>query len=345
RIDQGRLADALRTYDQALRLVPEDERSTLRGTADLYVGMSEVHWERHEVDAARELLRRVESMGELTGLPKNPARRRIVLARLRASEGDHGEAVRLLDEAERFYLADFAPDVRPIAALRARVRVAQGRLADALGWAREHELTADDELSYLREFDHLTLAVVLLAQHEQERDQRALDDATRLLHRLLPAAEEGERTGRVIEILALQALAQQAGGDRSSALATLERAVTLAEPEDYVRVFADHGTPMAALLRALPKHRVSGGYVRRLLAAASTVEPPGPDTPALVEPLSPREHDVLRLLASDLDGPEIARQLVVSLNTVRTHTKNIYAKLGVTSRRAAVRRAHELDLT
>jgi LuxR family maltose regulon positive regulatory protein len=148
----------------------------------------------------------------------------------------------------------------------------------------------------------------------------------------------------VIELLVLQALAHHAGRDVPAALDALGRAVTLAEPEGYLRVFADEGSPMVALLKALARQGTAGAYVRRLLAAVTRDEGPTPVRHGLVEPLSERELDVLRLLGSDLDGPEIARELSVSLNTMRTHTKNIYAKLGVTSRRAAVRQAQELDL-
>ena len=130
-----------------------------------------------------------------------------------------------------------------------------------------------------------------------------------------------------------------------AALAGLQAAVLLAEPEGYVRLFAEEGAPMTALLKALPKPSSPPGYVRRLLAATARTAHPAPARPGnLVEPLSERELDVLRLLGSDLDGPDIARALSVSLNTVRTHTRNIYAKLGVTSRRAAVRQAQVLDL-
>ena len=133
--------------------------------------------------------------------------------------------------------------------------------------------------------------------------------------------------------------------DIPAALASLQRAVTLAEPEGYVRIFVDEGPPMASLLRAAAKQGIAPSYVRRLLAAVNTTEDSTPASQGLIEPLSERELDVLRLLGTDLDGPEIARELVVSLNTVRTHTKNIYAKLGVNNRRAAVRRAKELDLS
>ena len=135
-----------------------------------------------------------------------------------------------------------------------------------------------------------------------------------------------------------------------AALASLQRALTLAEPEGYIRIFIDEGPPMASLLSAFmkqgaaAKQGIAPSYVRRLLAAVNKTEDSTLVTQGLIEPLSERELEVLRLLGTDLGGPEIARELVVSLNTVRTHTKNIYAKLGVNNRRAAVRRARELDL-
>jgi len=349
RLVQGRLGEAMRTYEQALQRAAEQDGPVLRGTADMYVGMSEVHRERGDLQAATQQLQRSQELGEYNGLPQNPYRWRVAMARIRQAEGDLGGALDLLNEAERRYVGDFFPNVRPVPALKARVWIAQGRLGEALGWAREQGLSVDDDLSYLREFEHVTLARMLLARHQDERAEHSLHQAVRLLERLLLAAEEGQRTARVIEILVLQALSRQRLGDSPAALACLERAVTLAEPEGYVRVFVDEGPPMASLLRAAAKQRIAGNYVRRLLAAADETEHDSPvkQAPvkqALIEPLSERELEVLRLLGTELDGPAIARELMVSLNTVRTHTKHIYAKLAVTSRRAAVRRAAELGL-
>ena len=342
---QGRLGEAMRTYEQALQRASEQGGPVLRGTADMYVGMSEVHRERDDLPAATQQLLRSQDLGEHLGLPQNRYRWRVAMARIREAEGDLGGALDLLNEAERLYVGDFFPNVRPVPALRARVRVAQGELGEALGWARERGLSVADDLSYLREFEHITLARVLLARYAAERAERSSQEATRLLERLLRAAEEGQRTGSVIEILVLQALAHQARDDIPAALASLRRAVTLAEPEGYVRIFADEGPPMASLLRAAAKQGITPSYVRRLLAAINKTEDSTPASQGLIEPLSERELDVLRLLGTDLGGPDIARELVVSLNTVRTHTKNIYAKLGVNNRRAAVRRAKELDLS
>ncbi len=129
-----------------------------------------------------------------------------------------------------------------------------------------------------------------------------------------------------------------------AALAALGRALALGEPEGYVRVFLDEGPPMAALLQDAANRGIAPDYVRRLLTAAVRPEDNAGNKEALIEPLSDRELDVLRLLATDLAGPEIARELVVSLSTVRSHTKAIYAKLGANNRRSAVTRAEELDL-
>jgi LuxR family maltose regulon positive regulatory protein len=272
------------------------------------------------------------------------------MARIRQAEGDLAGALDLLNEAERVYDGDFSPNVRPVPAWRARVWVALGRMGEALGWVSERGLSAADDLSYLHEFEHITLARVLLARHTTEPAQRSHHEATRLLERLLQAAEDGGRTGSVIEILVLQALAHQTQGDTPAALASLQRALMLSEPEGYVRVFVDEGPPLAILLRAVARvargeqRGIAASYVRRLLADVDNNGGITPVRQGLIEPLSERELDVLRLLGSDLDGPDIARELVVSLSTVRTHTRNIYAKLGVNNRRAAVRRAEDLNL-
>jgi LuxR family maltose regulon positive regulatory protein len=344
-IVQGRLREAARTYEAALRLGTEQNGPVLRGTSDMYVGLAVLHREQDDLATATELLHRSEELGEHLGLPQNPHRWRIAMARVREAEGDLEAATDLLADAERVYAGDFSPDVRPVPAMRARLSIVRGDLDDARRWARERGVSPEDQIGYLREFDHVTLARLLLAEYREERRMGSGQQALELLQRLLHAAEEGGRTGTVIEILSLQALTHQARGDTVTALAPLERALALAEPEDYVRTFTDEGPPMNALLAAAADRGIAPTYVRRLLGSSGTTRSrPSPAAVAMAEPLSARELDVLRLLATDLSGPDIARQLSVSLNTVRTHTKNIYTKLSVTSRRAAVRRASELDL-
>ncbi len=196
--------------------------------------------------------------------------------------------------------------------------------------------------------------MVLLAQYASDGGTSSLNTASHLLQCLQAAAIAGDRTGSVIEILVLQSLTQQAGGDTPRALTSLVEALTLAEPEGYVRVFVGEGPPMKTMLTAVINKRGGWDYVRRLLAACADDDGTGPATTlgepaprrgqALVEALSKRELEVLRLLATDLDGPDIARRLFVSVNTMRTHARSIYAKLGVNSRRGAVSRAEKLGL-
>jgi len=344
RIAQGRLHEAMRAYERSLQLATEQGEPVLRGTADLYVGMSELYREQNDLHAATQHLLRSKELGEHNGLPQNRYRWYVAMARIREAQGDLDSALDLLHEAERLYMRDFFPNVRPVAALVARVWVAQERLGEALGWARAQGLSAHDDLSYLREFEHITLARVLLARYKSDRADSSIIEAMGLLKRLLKAAQEGERTGSVIEILVQQALAYQTQGDISAALAPLSRALTLAEPEGYVRMFVDEGPPMAHPLEEAARHGITPNYVRHLLTAFGSASNRTAVKQGLIEPLSEREFEVLRLLATDLTGPEMARELVVSLNTLRTHTKNIYSKLGVNNRRAAVRRAEELDL-
>ena len=339
---QGRLHEAVRTYEQSLQLVREHDDPLLQGTGDLYLGLSELRREQGDLEAARRHLLRSEELGGQSDVYQYHLC--VTQARIKQAQGDLDGALDLLREAESLYFRSPLPDVRPIAALKTRVWIAQGRLAEALGWARERGLSVDDDLSYLREFEHITLARVLIARNKYDRVECSIHEAMRLLDRLLKAAEEGGRTGSVIEILVLQALAYQAQGDIPPALVSLERALMLAEPEGYVRIFVDEGPPMAALLRGAAKHGTTPNYVSQLRAAFEKAEGRTPVTQLLIEPLSERELEVLRLLGTELNGPGIARELMVSLNTMRTHTKNIYSKLGVNNRRAAVRRAEELDL-
>jgi LuxR family maltose regulon positive regulatory protein len=230
--------------------------------------------------------------------------------------------------------------------------MAQGRINDARAWALDVGLSADDPLSYLHEYEHATLVRLLIAEGMRDRDDTTVDAAIGLGERLLAAAESGGRNGSAIDIRIALALAHQARGHRAEAAAALDRAVALAAPEGYVRVFLDEGERMATLLASATKRPDAPPYMRELVAAshASGVRGAGDGThraaarQPLVEPLSDRELEVLRYLGSDLDGPDIARELSVSLNTLRTHTKNVYAKLGVNSRRAAVSRAADLGL-
>ncbi|MEP7137197.1 MAG: LuxR C-terminal-related transcriptional regulator [Chloroflexota bacterium] len=352
-IAQGRLHDAMTTYERALQWATIPGAPILRGAADMYVGMSNLHREHNDLKTATQQLLISKELGGLTELPQSPYRWCAAMATLQAAQGNLDDALELLNEAERLYDGDFSPNVRPLAARKTRVWLAQGRFGEALGWVREQGLSVDDDLSYLREFEHITLARVLLARYQSDPDDRSFLEVMELLKRLLQVAEEGGRTTNVIEILSLQALAYQMHGDIQAALVPLKRALTLAEPEGYVRIFLDEGSSMAQLLREAAESGINPDYTGKLLAAfeaeqqRKTGEVPLPASsasPSLIEPLSQRELEILRLLKTELSVPEIARELVIAASTVRTHTKSIYSKLNVNNRRTAVKQAVELGL-
>jgi LuxR family maltose regulon positive regulatory protein len=332
---QGRLRDAQRTFESALRHTAHSPG--LRGAADMHVGLSLLAIEHNDLDTAADHLRSSAELGEHMGLPQHPYRWRVARARLHEAQGDLDTAVELLTQAEARYNTDYSPNVRPVAASRARLEVKRGDLDAGVRWADAQGLSAHDELSYVREFEHITLAGVLLAIGSAD----AVDQATGLLRRLLTAAADGHRDGSAIEILVLLARAQSVAGDAAGAATSLRQALALAEPHGYVRSLLDDPV-MTDLL-----HQLAGsgdGHAARILAAGRSAPLRRRSRPTDPDELSDRERDVLRLLRSDLSGPEVARELHVSLNTLRTHTKHIYTKLGATNRREAVTRAAELGL-
>ena len=240
--------------------------------------------------------------------------------------------------------------------MKTRLWIRQGRLAEALAWARERGLSVGDELNYLGEFEHITLARVLIARYRNNNQAKnVIHDAAELLDRLLKAAEAGERIGSMIEILILQALVHYEQRNIPAALVPLQQSLKLAEPEGYVRLFVDEGAPMTQLLHQAVSRGITPNYARQLLAAYSPVksEPVDQSIPPskirssqspLIEPLSERELEVLQYIAQGFTNQEIADRLYLSLYTVKAHARSIYSKLGVNNRTQAVTRARELGL-
>jgi LuxR family maltose regulon positive regulatory protein len=355
----GQPSRARRLCVQALSTAETHGARVARATAELHVALSEMDTEAADLDSAAQHLQTAAALTDRAPMTESRYRWFVAQGLLARAAGDPQHAVQLLDQAEQVYRPGFFPDVRPIAALEARIWIAQNKLAEAADWARVRGLSLTDDASYLREFDHLTLVRLLLAQHrtrpdtdtieDDEQVRAALAQAARLLDRLEEAAEASARAGSLLEIGLLQALVLDAQGHRPQAVKTLDQAIRSApEPYSYAQLFLDEGAPMLDLLRGPTSGEVVGvDQVRRLFHLGVSTDPalplPGHRVPE-ADALSDRELQVLRLLGSELTGPEIARELFVSHNTIRTHTKHIYTKLDVSSRRAAVSRARERGL-
>lgn len=345
RLAQGRLREAIRLFEESLPLAVRSDGTALPGAAELHMGISDLHRERGDMDQAREWLAKGDTLRTHASLPGYDYWWCTVQARMKEVEGDLEGALERLNAAQAAFYDSPIPAVQPIPAMHARIRIKQGRLDDAQAWAREHPTPAGAEIHYLREYDHLTRVRLLLARYRRQHDHDALGDALDLLGRLLTAAESGERGRSVIEILMLRALAHSARADRTAALAELEQALTLAEPEGFVRLFADEGEPMRDLLRQWAARGTYTDYTRTLLAAfdAAGDRNAHPEQ-ALAEPLTRREIEILRLIAVGLRNQEIADQLSISLATVKRHIANVYGKLDVGHRTEALARANDLGL-
>jgi LuxR family maltose regulon positive regulatory protein len=335
-LGRGRPDQARQLYERALAAAD----GPLPTTGDLHVGLADVLREQGDLDGAARHLQTARELGEAASLMENRHRWHTAMAGLLVARGDLAGAVAALDRAQPLFLPGFYPDIRPIPAVRARVRLAQGNLEDARAWARERGVEPSDPPSFLAEYDQLTLARLLVAEGEAGQAREMLD-------RVLRAAEAQDRGGSVVEALVVRALTHQACGDRDAAIADLGRALDAGVPAGYRRLFLDEG-PVADELIAVVAGRpdVPGASAAARLLGAIRREGPttGGVLPAGQEPLSERELEVLRLLATDLTGPEISGRLFMSVNTFRTHTRHIFTKLDVNTRRAAVSRAGELAL-
>jgi LuxR family maltose regulon positive regulatory protein len=348
---QGRLDSAFATYRQELGpgVGAAGDQQPYLGMA--HVGLAAVLYERDELTAALDHATRGVTLCRQLAFAQPLATGLATLAQIRQAQGDAAAATAAMDEALQ---AGPSPQIvallNPVPSLWTRLKLEHGDLAAVARWAAERGLRADDEPSYTREPDYLALARLLLAQDLPGQ-------AAALLERLLNLAVSQSRTGSVIEIQALRAVAL-ADGDHAAALGALAEALALAAPQGYVRVFADEGAPMHAVLTQLAAHRgqqpsehgITPGYLATLIRACS----PAPAAPALgwaaaappglVEPLTDRETEVLRLIAAGKSNQRIARELVVTLDTVKKHVSHVLGKLGAANRTEAVTRARDLGV-
>ncbi len=356
----GQLRQAATSCQEALQMAAGTAGRFLpvAGYAQVYLGS--VYREWNDLEAASRRLVDGIDLCEQVGYVLDQVVGYTTLARVLQAKQDRDGARRALQSAERLSLKmkGYVFTRRWVEDCQVRLWSAQGKVSEIARWMQETDLRVDDQVSFVRELEHIILARALVAVGLALAGQRYLDGALDLLSRLLEMAESRGWMGKAIEILVLQALACQGRGEIDEALVALERALSYAEPQGYVRIFVDEGPQMARLLSEAATRGIAPGYVQRLLAAFVETEYTGSPaakeavpSPAvhhppsgMVEPLTERELEVLQLIAAGLSNREIADRLVLALSTVKVHTRNIYGKLGVHRRTQAVTRARELGM-
>lgn len=332
---------ALQAFLDAIAAAEAHPGAVLASHADLHVGLADLLRERNDLAGAVAHLDAAQSLGDVASLPENRFRPYVVSSDVLAASGDYDAALTALDHAEERYLPGFFPDIQPLAARRARLHIRAQRLDEARAWADRSGVGLDDDPTYQQEYEHLTLVRLHLAEGAP-----AAAECLGLLDRVHADSQTVGRRGTMIEALMLRAHVYDRLGDARGARDDLAASLRLGLPAGYRRLFLDEGERARRLLgdvlidrELAPLHEVVAEMV-----GTSTRPPPVLPLQLAAEPLSARELEVLRLLDSALTGPEIARDLYISLNTFRTHTKRIFLKLDVKTRRAAVARAAALGI-
>jgi LuxR family maltose regulon positive regulatory protein len=358
---QGRFTEAAQMDERGLRMLDRWDGHPLPISGIIFIGLGTVLCEWNILEEASQRLQRGLKLLLGTIEDDNMTHGYIALSRVQQAQGDSAKALASIQSAEDWLVNMHI--VKPamaamLRAHRARLWLRQGNLESARQWVVDTGIRGKNELSEGREVEYLTLARVLTAWGRHNREKKYLLEAHNLLDHLLAAAETDGRAGTMIEILGLNALVYQAQNNLSAAIAALERALTLAEPEGYIRIFVDEGEQMRQLLldyQSIIKTQISEGidreifrlltYSDKLLASFSPQASfNNAKYQSIPEPLSDRELDILQLIATGRTNKEIAEILVIAVSTVKSHINNLYGKLGAKRRTEAIAIARDFGL-
>lgn len=345
-IEQGKLDQAVMIYEKALLDTRKKKNVYQIPIASFYVGLGNIELIRGNLDHVEVLLQKSMEHAKQGALPNWQYKWYLLKAQLSKSKGRFDSALELYNKSEHYYFDDPLPDPYPLSALKVRILIKQGKIKTAKKWVKKQQLSIEDELNYLSEFEHITLVRVLIAEYRQFNNTNALSDAKQLIRRLLIEAVKGKRTGPVIELYILQALVEDLNGSLELALESLRIAIKLAETEQYIQIFIDEGIHMYLLLSKLTVDYVYSDYFSKLLETFKKMVALNESrhTQMAIEPLTKREQEVLLLIVEGLSNREISERLFLALSTVKNYNQNLYEKLEVKNRTAAIKKARELGL-
>ena len=337
---QGNLRQAEKTYLQALKLGAEvtGQQSPLAAIAE--IGLGNLFYEWDDLKKSENHFKAGIALADRWKHAESLLNSTLGLARLKYAQGDTPGTFALIQDLVVLLEELGAKMLLPLVeAFRARMWVSEGKLTEAEQWIEAKNLAVDGELSYLQENDYITFVRLLMAQ-------KSYSDADSLIVRLLDFSGRAARITRVLELMILQAIVKYEQGNSVQAEKIIRSALKMAAPEGYQRLFLDEGTAIASLLYQVIASQETSVYAEKLLKALGYPKADqgkkqlaGDSTDSLIEPLSQREIDILQCLAEGLSNREIAHRLIISLSTVKTHTRNIYIKLGVNSRTQAIAQA------
>jgi LuxR family maltose regulon positive regulatory protein len=352
RLARGQSRAACHAFDTAFLWLKERGEPLLMGLEDLHRGVADLYclWDRLE-EAEEHLYKAEELEKQLVQRPNWKQRVTLSWVFLQTARGELDKALNLLQQAREHSLQAPLPEPEPLDAHEVRLWIRQGRLDEAEQWVQQQQLSVEMELTFLNTFKALTFARLLLARGRQQRSNENFAACHLLCERVRATSQKRGHFYRVMEAELLLALVCHETGEGLQAREHLQKSLALAEPEGIIQLYAQEGATLHTLLSQKPALEISDVFLQRLLkksGSSATTAPSlssvSPVSSTLPEPLTERELDVLRWLQTELTGPEIAKEMFVSLSTVRTHTRNLYSKLNTSNRRAAVNRAKELGI-
>jgi LuxR family maltose regulon positive regulatory protein len=347
----GHLQQSLELFQDTFELAEQDGR-VLPVAGYIHKEIARVLYELNELDRADQHLQEGVKLGQQMADGRAEKVGYCLWAKVQIAKGDLASAFLSIQNAEQAVSkAEIDFDLRGGEYPLVRLWLKERKIKDLDKWLEENTATIEEITHFKTKFTLTTHARVLIALYREHQDDVYIRKALDLLDGLLELADNNGWGSKVIEILALQAVAFQENGNSELAQTKIEQALTLAEPEGFTRTFVDEGPPMASLLYEALKREIAPAYVQRLLATFPVTETEEDastkskvDQSGLIEPLSEREIEVLQFLAKGLTNQVVATRLFISLHTVKAHTRNIYSKLGVNNRTQAVDKARTLGI-